>query len=191
MTEARKKPGVGVVWPIAIIIMGIAVIFMAYQNYQLRKEIANLRSQAYPASSIPSVESADVALEFEAYLPDGSDFYFSPDSLESPLILAWFSYDCEPCLDAMAQWNVLAADYPERIMGVETRNWNEGALFSKDDAAFPVLTLASDQTKQDYEIYSTPQTIVVLPDSIIGYVKHGVLDERSIAKIREILSPVQ
>ena len=171
--------------------MGIAVIFMAYQNYQLRKEIANLRSQAYPASSIPSVESGDNASVFEAYFPDGGEFYFSPDSLDSPLVLAWFSYDCEPCLDALAQWNVLAADYPERIIGIETENWNEGALFSKDDAAFPVLSLNSDQTKQDYEIYSTPQTIVVLPDGRIGYVKHGALNEKCTAEIRQMLASGQ
>jgi peroxiredoxin len=188
MTESRKNTGVGVIWPIAIIIMGIAVIFMAYQNYQLRKEIANLRSQVYPVSSIPSVESGDIASAFEAYLPDGREFYFSPDSLESPLVLAWFSYDCEPCLDVMAQWNVLAADFPEQVIGIGTENWYEGALFSKNDAGFPVLTLVSDQTKQDYDIYSTPQTIVVLPDGRIGYVKRGVLDEQSLEDIESILT---
>ena len=121
-------------------------------------------------------------------LSDGREIYFHPDSLVNPVIMVWFSYDCEPCLDALHRWNQLARKYPDQIIGIETGEWYDGALFSSNDAVFPVLFPASDSVKEHYQVYSTPQTMVVLPEGIIGYVKHGILDENAAAEIKAILN---
>jgi hypothetical protein len=191
MNDSKKESRLSIIWPAIVIIMAIAVILMVYQNYQLRKEIMQLRSRPYSTTQIPSLEEGNIAQPFMGFLPDGHEFHFQPDSLDKPVVIAWFSYDCEPCLDALKRWNYLAQEYPDQIIGVETENWHDGALFSSNEAVFQVLSPASPSVKENYQVYSTPQTIVVLPSGKIGYVKHGVPYDNSIAEIESILAGSQ
>ena len=191
MNEIKKESRLSIIWPAVVIIMAIAVILMVYQNYQLRKEIMLLRSRPYSAAQIPSIEKGEIARPFTGFLPDGHEFHFQPDSLDKPVVIAWFSYDCEPCLDALDKWNDLAREYPDQILGVETEEWHDGALFSSNDAVFPILSSTSSSVKEDFQIYSTPQTMVVIPGGRIEFVKHGVPYKNSFAEIESILAGSQ
>lgn len=164
---------------ILCIILAAAVIFLAYQNLQLKKQLGAMygkRTTYRNLEDIPTMKVGDTAVPFTAILPDGQKLPIKTDSLEAPLILAWFTFNCEPCSTALIEWNDLATTYPGQFFGFTTQEFDEEtALFSKNDAAFPILRLETDSILKVYRVIGTPQTMVVRTDGTIGYQQHGPL----------------
>jgi len=168
--------------------MAGVLFYLAYQNVQLKKQLVEVTGRLHVSKDVPTVRSGDIAAPFAAFLPDGQEFEVRTDSLSAPLILAWLSYDCEPCLIALDRWNLLADNYPGQVWGIAKSSWDEiDTSLSDQDVRFPILIPISDTVFSQYQISITPQTMVVLEDGTIGSVWHGPLNEEASNRIMELM----
>lgn len=175
-------------FPVLCLIMAIGLLYLAYQNIQLKKQLAAVERKAPVAREVISVEPGAVAPPFEASLPDGQSLDIKTDSLSAPIIFAWMSYDCDPCLTALKPWNQLADQYPGQIFGLSWTFWEvTDTLFRPQDARFPILVPVADTVFSQYEISATPQTMVVLESGRIGYVSIGPLSTEVLDTIASLM----
>lgn len=176
------------VFPILCLIMALALLYLAYQNIQLKKQLAELTAKLHVNRELPTAKLGEKAVPFAALLPDGQEFSVRTDSLSAPLILAWFSYRCDPCVMALEKWNFLADEFPGQVWGIAKTSQSEyDPAFSGQNVRFPILRPISNTVSDHYQIDATPQTMVVLEDGTISYISYGPLTESDYGKIVELM----
>ncbi len=176
------------VFPVLCLIMALALLYLAYQNAQLKKQLAEVTARPHVNRELRADQLGDKAVPFSALLPDGQEFNVRTDSLSAPLILTWLSYNCDPCVIALERWNLLADEFPGQVWGIAKTSQSEyDAAFSGDNVRFPILTPISDTVFDQYQINMTPQTMVILEDGTIGYVSYGAVAEGAYGKIVDLM----
>jgi hypothetical protein len=174
--------------PFLIVIMAVILIYLSYQNMQLKKQLSSMNAFLYSSQELSNVEVGDQAFPIDVDFPGGQSLSILPDTLSSPLILAWFSYQCEPCQDALVIWNQLADLFPGQILGLPMRNSDTGEMvFAPNDVVFPVTNPISGKIKKDYGIFASPQTVIILKDGTIGYIHQGSLQQSDLVHLINVI----
>jgi thiol-disulfide isomerase/thioredoxin len=177
-------------WPILCIVLAGTVLYLSYQNLQLKRQLASLDEYYLVPKEMSRLDPGSSAPPFEVYLPDGQSFVMRTDSLAAPLLLAWLSSDCEPCLAAREHWNELAQAYPGQFWGVTKDPFGHlDSAFSSAAVDFPILTPASDSIFALYRIKATPITMLVQQDGTVGGVWHGPLTTNALTAITDMMGP--
>jgi hypothetical protein len=188
LRKNNTRNGGGWFWPVACVVLAALVIILSYQNFQLRKQIYAQPEPFVKLDDVARLHPDDPAPPIAVHLPDGEEFIIQCDSLWAPLILAWYSQDCEPCLAALGGWNKLANMFPSQLWGIGKTSMDEfDTLFYGQKVIFPLVVPIHDTVFALYRIDFTPQTMVVLQDGTIGDVWLGPLDDRALAEIVEIM----
>jgi len=174
-------------WPVLCIILAVFLILLSYQNIQLEKELVRYNQMALP-ENIDKLTENEAAPNITAFLPDGQEITIRTDSLYAPLVLAWYSENCEPCTRALDAWNSLAASYPGQVWGV-SRSFMSAIpdLEYGENIFFPILTPLNDSLFARYRADYMPQTMVVKKDGRIGYVWLGPPTEEDLEEIRMMM----
>jgi peroxiredoxin len=168
--------------------MAGGLLYLAYQNVQLKRQLAEVAGRLHASKDMPTVRSGDIAPPFTAFLPDGQELVVRTDSLSAPLILAWLSYDCEPCVVALDRWNLLADRYPGQVWGIEKGEQDTtDSSFSSEYVRFTILIPTSDTVFSQYRISATPQTMIVMEDGTIEDVWLGPLNDDAANRIMELM----
>jgi len=176
------------IWPFLCLILAIMLITVVYQNLQLKKQIAAQAERMSTQPPYAADRTGKTAPPFEAYLSDGTELAVRTDSLTAPLVLLWFAYDCDPCVQALDQWNRLADQYPGQVWGLPAHGGEDlNDEFSSDRVRFPVLQPGTVDPAELYQINITPQTMVILKDGTIGKVWYGPLSDAAFGALVDIL----
>ncbi len=192
MRDSRSGRTSEWVFPLLCVVMGIVVLYLAYQNVQLKKRLAEVVARSYSFEDTSRRLLGETARPFAALLPDGQELAVRTDSLSAPIILAWLSYHCDPCEMALEKWNLLADEFPGRLFGVARTAPGEGdPAFAGRNVRFPILTPISDTIFDIYQVVGTPLTMVILEHAIIGHVCQGPLDEETYGRVRDLMQPIQ
>jgi hypothetical protein len=174
--------------PVLCLLLAIGLVYLAIQNITLKRRLADCAEAVHPMPSAFSDRAGDSTVSFAVYLPDGQELTIRTDSLAAPLLLAWLSYDCEPCLLALDAWNSLAEDYPGQLWGVVRRD-DSGAdsVWQERYIGFPLVEPLNDSVFDWYGVHATPQTIMVMEDGRMGGVWFGPLDAEAIDRISALM----
>ena len=173
MQESTSGRLSGWLWPILSLVLAALVIYLSYQNFQLKKQLTVVTTNF--SRSIPIPESGRTAAPITAYLPDGQEMTIRTDSLSAPIVLAWLSPDCEPCVESIEWWNRLSDQYPGQVWGIsrESRNAFAGTLAEGHDIRVMIVTPVSDTVFDQYQVYATPVTMVIGTNGAIQNVWPG------------------
>jgi peroxiredoxin len=170
--------------------MGVMIIVLVRQNWQLKEQLANWRHNFQRISEGKmTLRPGDSAFPFAALLPNGQELFINTDSLAAPLILGWFSVNCEPCGEAFAPWNTLAGTFPDQFYGVcESERAEIEETYYNHEVNFPTLTPVSDTVYSQYNILLTPQTMVISTQGNIAGIWPGPLTG---ASLQDVITLVQ
>jgi hypothetical protein len=173
------------IWPVLSLILAVLLLYISYQNLQLKKQVDSIQERIASAGRLALPSSGAAAAPFDVYLPDGQVFAFHTDSLVAPVILAWLSPDCEPCLEALDGWNTLVDKFPGQLWGIsrEPRHEFATSAFAEHDVRFPVVTPVSDSVFSIYQVYATPLTLVIAQNGVISQVRPGPLSPPAVDSI--------
>jgi hypothetical protein len=175
-------------FPVLCLILAAGLVYVSYQNISLKKQIADLVEEHDHAIMPPKAASGTVAPPFAALLPDGQQIAMRTDSLAAPLVLAWLSWDCEPCIEAVDGWNDLFDYYPGQVWGIaRLPEGNEDSAWVGRDIHFAIINPVADSTYRLYDVSATPQTMIVNADGTIGDVWIGPLTQKTQDSIVSIL----
>lgn len=187
-TESGTRSAQQWIWPLLCVLMAVGVIYLSYQNLQLKKQLAAVADYYLVPKELGALPVGQTANPFQVYLPDGQGFTMRTDSLSAPLVFAWFSPDCEPCIAARDNWNRLAASFPGQVWGIsKAPEYTVDPAFSPAVADFPILRPASDSVFAAYGINATPVTMVITEDGTVGGVWHGPLTAAAFDEITSLL----
>lgn len=179
------------VWPALCLILGVALLFAAWQNLQLKREMAEIIERSPGKAHFANDRTGDPAPTVHAYMLDGQPFELRTDALQTPIALLWFSSGCEPCVLALENWNKLAIECPDRVWGITFDLGVEpDPAFLGEHVQFPILEPQSEDIFAQYDLNITPQTMIVRPGGTIGNVWYGPLNEQSLQEVIDVLSGV-
>lgn len=173
-------------WPVLCLILAALVLYVSYQNRQLRNELES-RPRAYRVNKDSQLSSSGfVARPFEAFTVDGDILEFTADSAMTPFIFGWYSDECEACYFARDAWNILASEFPDKIWVLKkSYDIEPDSLFFGEAATFPMLAPADQEVFGNYHIDITPQTMIVEKDGTVRKIWAGAVGP---GKIDEIIS---
>jgi peroxiredoxin len=167
-----------------IILMGAEIVYLIYQNRQLRQMIDDpsrfFEKTLQVGQMVPAIRAEDITGNELAltYSPDG------PYTL-----VLWFSPTCSSCEDNFEFWkNVHRLSKPERlrIVGFCACTVGEAKdVTAAKELGFTVLAATEPTIVDLYKGNLLPQTILIAPDGLIKSVWPGALLD---SKKKEVLS---
>jgi len=167
--------------------LAATLIYFVYDNGRLKKQL--LEQSGYRPAARDGASIGDPADPIEGYLASGELVILAGDTVTEPLVVAWFSDDCDACYFARDGWNRLAAELPGRVWAVrKSYNSEPDSLFFGEPVAFPILTPVDGEIFERYHVYGTPQTVLVKEDRTVGQVWKGALNPDKISEILALAS---
>ena len=185
MQSSMQSRVSGWLWPALSLVLAIMVIVIAVQDFRLKRELNSIQDRITSVARAAMPDSGARAVPFDVYLPDGQQFTVRTDSLNAPLIMAWLSPNCDPCLDALDGWNSLADRFPGQFWGISKEPQYEftSSDFAEHDVRFPIVTPVSDSVVSAYRVHATPLTLVIAQNGVIERVRPGPLSPAAVDSI--------
>lgn len=170
-----------------IIVMGVEIIYLMYQNHKLKSIIDN------PKEYFKTLSPDEMVPSFTAYDIDGNDISlrYSPEAPRT--LLFWFAPGCEPCEDNILFWNEIYNTYSEveefRYLGLCAGTPDEAQEYASGyDIEFPVMCVTDRYMVETYQGHVLPQTVLISPEGAIIKVWPGALEENSKGEILSYLA---
>ncbi len=171
----------------AVILLAIEVLYLVYQNRQLRAMINNL-PQFTPLTrgeKVPALRAQDI---------DGRLVTLNYSPVQPRTLLFWFSPDCAYCKDNFNFWNRLFLDRESdslRFLGVCACDTDEARLLVDEyRMEFPVICVNEPYIISTYRGNVLPQTVLIGPDGLIMGAWPGSLTDSQIDEILTALAEI-
>jgi len=167
-----------------ITLMGIEIVYLVYQNRQLRQMIDDpsrfFEKTLQAGQTVPAIRAEDV---------NGNELALTYSQDGPYTLVLWFSPTCSSCEDNFEFWqDVHRLSKPEklRIVGFCACTVGEAKEeITAKQLGFPVLAATEPTIVDLYKGNLLPQTILIAPDGLIKSVWPGALLE---SKKKDILS---
>jgi peroxiredoxin len=180
----HKSVFMAYLWPGLTMLLAILLSLVSFQYYQLKKQFAASGGRPLSPGDYPSLREGDKAPPLEAYTSRGSLLNLFNDYTPAPLILGWYSDECDVCYFSRDGWNELAEKFPGRLWALKkSYEFSPDSLFFGDPVGFPLLFPSDPEIYELYYINITPQTMVIDKDGIIVRVWRGVLNPRMVTEV--------
>lgn len=155
----------------------IQIVFLAYQNRELKRVIASAGAPAEPDRLKPG----DQVAAFDADAGEGRRTRVAYDDAARHLVLIT-STKCQWCTKTLPAWKEIAAQAGEkgvRVVGISLDGAGEIEKYKRENGLnFEVVNFPEDPSVQlTYKAYATPQTILVGRGGRVERVWAGALDE--------------
>ena len=169
-------------WPALCLALAATLFYFVYENGRLKKQM--LEQSGYRPVAQDGAPIGTPARPIEGYLASGERVVLFGDSLARPVILAWFSNDCDACYFAKEGWDRLAGALPGQVWGIR-RDLDSGpdSLFFGEPVTFPIVTPIDSTVLETYRVYGTPQTLLIKEDRTVGQVWKGALNPDKVDEI--------
>jgi peroxiredoxin len=159
---------------ILLVIMGVEIVYLVYQNRRLQRTVASL---AQPFNTLKQ-EQRVPAIVGEDVTGKSVDITYSSDAPYT--MLFWFSPSCDVCQENAAFWNETYVRFPPgklRYVGLCAASEDEARQYATlHGMAFRVISIMDDRLVQAYNGHVLPQTAIVSPDGRILKAWPGALD---------------
>ena len=160
---------------IVIVLMGVEILYLAWQNQQLTAMIRD------PKQVFKTLDSGDRVPSLVAEDLDGNEVNLRYGDGEPHTLLFWFSPSCESCEANLDFWNVLYSDNQKgtvRFLGFCACSPDEAYGIVEEEAlGFPVVCALDPFIVDSYKGNVLPQTVLIAPDGTIRKVWPGSLLE--------------
>jgi peroxiredoxin len=184
MSPIAAKDRWTVILIVVVILMGIEILYLMYQNHQLKSLIQD------PKKYFKTLKPEETVPAFTAYDADGNDvsIRYSPEAPRT--LLFWFAPGCESCEGNIDFWNEIYDKYKDspsmRYLGLCAGTPDEAREFIDTyRIQFPVICVTDKFIVEAYEGHVLPQTVLISPEGKIIKVWPGALEKN---KEDEILS---
>jgi len=158
---------------VIIVVMGLEIVYLMYQNRRLQAVVAESSSlqilqegQKVPPLTAPDLNGNQVNLRFGQNEPS--------------TLLIWFSPSCHVCKENAAFWNDLFARFNKpglRIVAMCDADVEVAKRYVAENAlAFPVVSVTDDRLIDAYNGRVMPQTALLSPLGGIVKVWPGALE---------------
>ncbi|MEZ5358437.1 MAG: redoxin domain-containing protein [Candidatus Zixiibacteriota bacterium] len=178
-----------IILTVLVALMAIEIVYLIYQNQQLRSVIED------PRKYFTTISEKDIVPSITVMNTDGENvtLNYSPDAPFT--ILFWFAPGCSSCEDNFDFWKEIAsATKHERVRfyGMCVGEIDDAIAFSQEQN-FPFPTLcASEQYILDlYKGGLVPQTVLIAPEGIVLGTWPGEIEEQQKEKILSFLQQFQ
>jgi hypothetical protein len=178
----RGDRGFQLVLIIACIALAALVLLLAWQNRQLKEELASVSTMQMPPKGL----AAGDLFPSLVLLEEGGEpttLEFGED--EPRRLLLVFSTQCPACRDTLPIWNSLLENPPSgvQVAGIQLG----GATDEFPFLPFPVFTPEDGGASLAGKIPYVPATLIVDPGGRIEQIWYGLLDEPSQQALGEAL----
>ncbi|MFC1475378.1 peroxiredoxin family protein [Candidatus Zixiibacteriota bacterium] len=158
-----------------IVVMGLEIIYLVYQNQQLKAIMKDPKRYFKTLSAddqVPAITALDVN-------GDEISLRYSPTAPQT--LLFWFAPTCSSCEDNIGFWNRLyAADSTKntRYVGMCISQATEARAFiAEHEIKFPVISTDDRHLIESYQGNVLPQTVLISPEGTIVDVWPGAIDQ--------------
>jgi peroxiredoxin len=174
MAVQDRKNSLTVLLLIIIVIMGIEIIYLIYQNRELRAMLDETASfqileQGQP---VPAVMATDL---------DGAAVEVRYGEGEPTTLLIWLSPSCHVCEENSAFWNDIYSGYQSkdiRFLALCDAPTEEAKTYAAAHSLiFPVVSITDDRLIDAYNGRVMPQTAIISPQGTIERVWPGALEK--------------
>jgi len=174
MDEPARKNSLTVLLLIIIVIMGCEIVYLIYQNRQLRAALEE-------ASSLQILEQGQVVPPVTSVDLDGNSVEVHYGEGQPSTLLIWLSPSCHVCEENSAFWNEIYARYRSesiRFLALCDSSPEETKTYvAKHALTFPIVCTADDALIEAYNGRVMPQTAIISPQGGIMQVWPGALEK--------------
>ena len=158
-----------------IVLMGLEIVFLMYQNRKLKAVIDD------PKQYFKTLAKDDTVPAIAAYDLDGNDVSLRYSAEAPHSVLFWFAPTCPSCEDNIEFWKQVYVEQKSdrlRFLGMCAGQPDEAAAFVADhEIEFPVMSVTDPYIMEAYQGNMLPQTVLISPEGTILGVWPGALDE--------------
>lgn len=159
-----------------IVIMGIEIVYLMYQNQRLKAIIED------PKKYFKTLSPDDIVPSFTVIDINGNNISlkYSPEAPRT--MLFWFAPGCSPCEGNMDFWNRIYREYPNsndiRYLGFCAGTPGEAREYvSQYEIEFPVICASDPYIVETYKGNVLPQTVLISSEGAILEIWPGGLQE--------------
>ena len=172
-----------------IIVMGIEIIYLIFQNRALKSIIAD------PTKYFQTMSKDETVPSFTAKDINGNEMSVSYSETEPFTMLLWFGPACSSCENNIAFWKRIYSEFHSenlRFLGMHIGNPSSGREYAAGyGLEFPIICATQRYIVDLYKGHILPQTMLITPEGIIEGIWPGILSEDSKVEIIEALSAFQ
>ena len=170
-----------VVLLVIIMLMGLEIMYLAYQNRKLHAIIED------PKQVFKTLSADDTVPSIAAYDLEGRDVSLYYGAGEPPSVVFWFAPSCPSCEDNIGFWKEIYAKYRAdsvRFLGLCPGLPSEANAFvAEHEIEFPVMCVTDPYIMDAYQGNVLPQTVLISPEGTILAVWPGALDNGGRAEV--------
>jgi peroxiredoxin len=175
MESSTRKNSLTVVLLLVIVIMGLEIVYLVYQNRRLQSALTE-------ASSLQVLEQGQMVPALTAAYLDGTPAQVVYGDNQPSTVLIWFSPSCHVCKDNADFWNLLYVRYRHservRFLAMSDSDPAEtGPYVTQHALTFPVICVTDDRLIDAYNGRVMPQTALISPQGAIEQVWPGALEK--------------
>lgn len=172
-----------------IIIMGIEIVYLIFQNRILKNIIAD------PMKYFQTLSKDETVPSFTAKDINGDELSVSYSETEPYTMLLWFGATCSSCENNIAFWKQIYSEYHSKrlkFLGMFIGNPSSARKFAaNNNIEFPIICATQRYIVDLYKGHILPQTMLVTPEGMVKSIWPGILHEQSEIEIVETLKAFQ
>lgn len=174
MAVQTGKNSLTVILLIIVVIMGCEIVYLIYQNRELRVLLQEASSIQVlrQGQAVPPVTAADL---------DGGPVVVRYGEQAPSTVLIWLSPSCHVCEENIAFWNDIYARYQServRFLALCDAPPDEARTYATDHSlALPLVCVADERLIDAYNGRVMPQTAIISPQGTIDQVWPGALEK--------------
>ena len=185
MSSIIRKNLLSIILSIVIIVMGVEIIYLIYQNRSLRLMIEA------PQKFYQTLKQNDEVMPFTGKDINGNEINVEYSQTQSNKVMFWFSSTCYACEDNLNFWKDLYRDYNSdkiQLFGICGDDPADVQIMINNyNLNFPVICLDDHLIIDVYKGNILPQTIIITPQGYVQNVWPGSLKDVQKEKITTVL----
>jgi peroxiredoxin len=185
MSEKKSRDRLTYVLIAVIIVMGVEIIYLVFQNRILKNIISD------PTKYFQTMSKDETVPPFTAQDINGNELSVSYSGMEPFTMLIWFGPTCSSCENNIPFWKRIYGEFHSerlRFLGMFIGNPSSGReLATTHDLEFPIICATQRSIVDLYKGHILPQTMLITPEGAIEGVWPGILNELSEIEIIEAL----
>ncbi|MEZ5358439.1 MAG: redoxin domain-containing protein [Candidatus Zixiibacteriota bacterium] len=189
MSALRKANTWIILLTVLVAMMAIEIVYLVYQNQQLRTIIED------PQKYFKAISQKEIVPSLNLMNTDGETVLlsYSPDAPFT--VLFWFSPGCAGCEDNFEFWEKLASDTKNnrvRFYGMCIGDVDDAIAFADEqDFPFPTLCVSEQFVLDAYKGGVIPQTVLIAPEGTVLDTWTGKMEDPQKDKILSFLQQFQ
>jgi peroxiredoxin len=184
MGASTRRNLFNIILLIVIVIMGLEIVYLVYQNKKLQAMVA-------AGSSLQILQQGQQVPPLAAHDLDGAAVNISYDNDQVSTLLIWFSPSCHVCSENATFWNQLYGRYKSakvRFLALCDAEAAEAKSYvTQNGLIFPAVSITEDRLIEAYNGRVMPQTALISPLGEIVKVWPGALEKSRQDEITAVL----